>query len=438
MLYIKRILTKIIELLFFRNEVKKAQNNSSFLIHPQSVHELKMFEEKHLNKILASSATKTVFYNAYKSKSLNQFPLMDKQMIRECALQLRNSDYLSYKKFNFTTGGSTGEPFHFEIARICGLVNRYHSINFYKKIGYKKNDRVFSIDGVQIPVKLLKSNIYWKRETREELPHGSIHISAIQLNKVSAIHYYNFLEKERPEFIRSYPSAISELAYYMNENNLKLSFRFKGIVLSAESILDWQITLLKKVFDSPVYGQYGHSEMCVFAYTEPDSLKYTCSPYYGYVEILNEKGLHVKEGEVGNIVVTNYYNEAQYFIRYITGDLAEYGGCDRFGFPILNRILGREQDFVYDEEKNKINITALVFGSHYHSFENILKWQIKQREYGKVEFLIVKGKSYTNSDEQELRNSFLKIGLKSVFNYVDSIPLTLRGKHRLVINEITG
>ena len=50
---------------------------------------------------------------------------------------------------------------------------------------------------------------------------------------------------------------------------------------------------------------------------------------------------------------------------------------------------GRKQDFIYDIKKRRINITALIFGQHFHAFENIVRWQIIQLEFGKVEIKII-------------------------------------------------
>ena len=45
-----------------------------------------------------------------------------------------------------------------------------------------------------------------------------------------------------------------------------------------------------------------------------------------HVEVLDENGQHVKEGETGEVVVTSFSNYVMSFIRYRTGDLVEYGG----------------------------------------------------------------------------------------------------------------
>lgn len=83
--------------------------------------------------------------------------------------------------------------------------------------------------------------------------------------------------------------------------------------------LDGQIADIERVFRCPVYLQYGHSEVSVFAYTAAGSREYRCSPLYGLTEVLQEDGTPVREGETGEVVVTGFWNTAMPFIRYRTG-----------------------------------------------------------------------------------------------------------------------
>ncbi len=61
--------------------------------------------------------------------------------------------------------------------------------------------------------------------------------------------------------------------------------------------------------------QYGQAEAGMFAYTYDDTHKYKCSPVYGYMEVLDKNGKHVKEGETGEAVVTSFSNYVMPFIR---------------------------------------------------------------------------------------------------------------------------
>ena len=69
--------------------------------------------------------------------------------------------------------------------------------------------------------------------------------------------------------------------------------------------------------------------------------------------------------------------------------------------------------------------------------EHIRKWQIEQFEIGKLVINVIKGDNYSNADEKEIYNLFEKLGnVHSVFNYVDEIPLTPRGKSKMLIQHL--
>ena len=210
----------------------------------------------------------------------------------------------------------------------------------------------------------------------------------------------------------------------------------KAVELTSESAFDYQIEKIKTVLNTKVYLQYGHTESCICAYTYDESYIYRCEPLYGYVEILDQNGQHVQIGEIGEVVVTSLYNRAMPLIRYKTGDFAEFGGKDD-RYVYLNKVLGRTQDYIVNKNGDKVLLTALIFGQHFKAMEHIRKWQIEQFEIGKLVINVIKGDNYSNADEKEIYNLFEKLGnVHSVFNYVDEIPLTPRGKSKMLIQHL--
>ena len=210
----------------------------------------------------------------------------------------------------------------------------------------------------------------------------------------------------------------------------------KGIYLTSENYSEEMVEIISSVFKCPIYGQYGHTESSVFAYRLPDSEKYYCLPFYGYTEILNENNQPCKIGEVGEIVVTGFSNYALPFIRYKTGDLAEYGGVNKDGTVVLNKLLGRSVDFLYNSKKEKIYLVGFIFGAHLHAFDVIDQWQLEQDTYGVVKMKIVKGIEYRDVDENELNLFFLKANFKLDITYVNQIPKTIRGKQQFLIQKL--
>lgn len=365
------------------------------------------------------------FYGLSGKEKLEGYPLLTKEDMR------RHPELFctKYKKWiechKATTGGSTGQPFGFEISANHDPV---HQEFLWNIMGYQKGDRIICVNGASLPEKKISNNIFYYDLSPTQLPCGGYALSCLYLTEATAKYYFAFMEKIGPAFLRGYSSAIYRLAQYADVHKLSFGFTLKGIQLTSETAFEYQIRYIEKIFQTKVYMQYGHTEAAVFGYTYDESHRYRCSPLYGHVEILDENGNHVKEGETGEVVVTSYSNFAMPFIRYKTGDLAEYGGT-KGAVVTLNKVWGRTQDIIYTIEREPVFLTAIIFGLHYHAFANIVKWRLVQKEYGSVVFMIVKSRDYTKKDEEELRESFYKnAGIQTEFEYVEDLGLTKSGK----------
>jgi phenylacetate-CoA ligase len=116
--------------------------------------------------------------------------------------------------------------------------------------------------------------------------------------------------------------------------------------------------------------------------------------------------------------------------------LAVFDG-DEGGVVRLKKIIGRTQDYIYRRDGQRVALTALVFGQHYHAFRNMLRWQIVQGIPGRVEIRIVRGEGFSSDDEKEIRRKFKDICDVDVdFEFVDSIALTSRGKFKFLVQNI--
>lgn len=384
-------------------------------------------EEQYLQKKMLDYCKKA-FPEYYKAKgltgeeALESFPLLSKSDMREHPEWFRSKYSRWIVEQSISTSGSTEEPFGF---RISPNHDPVHQCMLWRLMGYQEGDRILKINGVQLPEENVKKNIFYQEVSSAQLPYGGSLLSALYLSDETAIYYYQYLEQLQPSFIRGYPYTLYRLAKYAQKYGWQFSFRLKGIQLTSEMIFDYQIEAIEKVFQTKVYMQYGHAEACVFAYTRDEDRKYYCSPLYGHVEVLDKNGKHVKSGEVGEAVVTSYSNYAMPFIRYRTGDMVEYGG-NTGGVVILNKVIGRAQNVIYDKHGEDISLVCFVTKGAYH---HILKWRVIQKEYGKVIIKIVKGTDYTKEDEEEFREIYQRQGgIEVEFQYVNDIEPSKNGK----------
>lgn len=331
------------------------------------------------------------------------------------------------------TGGTTGNPLSFPVSL---HLDSAHQNMAYKQFKYKAFDKIVCVDGTRVDEKYVKENIYWAKTSFLNRYYGSIAYSVLYLNEDTVKYYIDNLILENPQIIRGYPSAINYLAQYILENKIEININLKEIQLTAESIFKEQIENITKAFKCKVGLQYGHSEVSVFAYTFDDSYEYHCSPIYGHTEIIGEDNQHVSVGEVGEIVVTGFYNKALPFIRYRTGDMALYNGTSN-GVVKIGKIYGRKQDYLYDSNNNKVYVIGLIYGGHNTFLNNIKSWQIKQDKIGFINVEVVKGNKFIRNDENAIKALFLNnYNIIANINYVKKLQLTQRGKTQFIIQDI--
>lgn len=377
-----------------------------------------------------------VGFDVSKLDGFDRLPLLEKETVRTRLADL-TSDNLSTANYHVMhTGGSTGEPLEFPRSHLALCMDAAHYRYTYEMMGFRPGDAIAAFGGPKVSEELTKQNIYWIDERgSSQRPYGDVFYSSLYWKEETKQHYVDHLLLLRPAILRGYPSFINSIAEHVMEHGIDVGSQVKGVQLTAEVACDWQIDNIRKAFGAPVFLQYGHSEMAVFAYTVDDRLVYECSPFFGLTEVLDDGGAPVSPGEVGHVVVTGFHNPVLPFIRYKTGDMARLDSMED-GIVRLSEIAGRTQDFIYTRGGQKLRLSI---NSHQHGdvFRNIVKWQVVQKVPGYVTLRIVRGAGFGDEDVETIRAAFASLfDVDAGFEFLDSIPLTGRGKFKFLVQEI--
>ncbi len=360
---------------------------------------------------------------------IHTIPYLTKKDIRSHLYELKSTNYPAIAFQKTKTGGTTGTPllFYREKARWLGKHFAFNR-NYMEHAGYHPTDNVISLTGIKKPIKqhpLLKT-----------LEFSSLHMSEKDLNT-----YAKKINSYQPDFITAFPSALMILTKHLAKLNKRFP-QLKAVFCHGETLFDWQRRYFEENYNCRVYDQYGHREQCVFATTCDESNLYHIYPHYGIVEILDEKGnIITKEGKTGEIVATSLHNKIFPFIRYKTGDLAQVTektcGCGR-DYPLIKKIIGRKQDFLFTTNNDMIPLTGL-----YHfiveSTKHVKECQLYQDTEGELNIAVVKTEDFSKNDLDRLKENInKKIG--DLFNIavhiVDEIPRTAHGKYQYLIQKI--
>jgi phenylacetate-CoA ligase len=352
-------------------------------------------------------------------------PFTTKELIRDNLNEFTARNIPSRRRYYVTTGGSTGIPLGFYRTDINKWMEKAFMHIGWEWLGWKLGNISATLRGSFIG----SENRFWEyNPTNNELL-----LSSYYLSDRTYIRYISKIIEFQPVNLRAYPSTATILADLVIKNKNIGDLNFELILLGSESIFDWQKKRIRKAFpNSRVFAWYGHSEQTILAPWCEKSETYHVWPYYGLSEILDSNDLPVNIGCVGEIIGTSFWNQGTPFIRYRTGDLAEYKGyscsCCSRNFELLEDIVGRTHHTLISESGRTL---PLVTSWYVDIFSNVQQFQFYQDTPGKVVLKIVKKESYHYKDTIEIYNEVIRKldeGFELNIVFVDEIPKTRRGK----------
>jgi len=367
-------------------------------------------------------------------EDLKELPIITKDDIRKNLKDMIARNFPKNTIEYMNTGGSTGDPLGFYVEK---GVTEAREIAFIKtlwdRVEYHFRDKCVVLRGYGVPKDKLHRYSFLGRW---------LILSSFHLDDDSIQLYLKKIGDHSPRYIMAYPSSITIIAQYARSRGMSLELDLRALLLGSEEIYPFQRQLLEQVFKARVFSWYGQSEKVVLAGECEQSTCYHTFPEYGITEVVNEKGEDVDRGKAGLVVGTSFLNHAMPLIRYSTGDLAILSNrkceCGR-EYPLMDRVVGRKQDFIVTKSRKLIPLTALISSQHFSAFSNIKQMQIVQEKTGEIKLRIVKDTRYSVKDEEEIYRRIKSIVLEDLdihFEYCNKIARTRLGKHRFMIQKL--
>ena len=372
---------------------------------------------------------------------LERLPILTKETARQNIDALKARNFAAHDLEYVGTSATTGMTFGFYYENGTSRAKELAFVrSAWGRVGYRFTDKCATLRG----------DVIGSRGSTKigetKLLGRLLVLSSVSMTAENLPRYVQLIRKFKPRYIWGYPSSISILAQFMRDNNVEHFSTVRAVLCGSENLFEWQRKLLEEVFQCRVFSWYGQSELVAFASECEVSHLYHVFPEYGIFELVDKRDRPITEaGQVGEIVATGFNNAAVPFIRYRTGDLAQYADvtceCGRH-HALLSRIEGRANEFVIDRTGRAIPVTALPMTRSVipsSDFDLVRQFQFFQDKPGELILNIVPGKDYSKGDPAQMWATLkeqLGAEMDLEVRLVDHIPASEAGKHHWLIQKL--
>ena len=325
------------------------------------------------------------------------------------------------------SSGSTGRPISF---RTTGMMAAFQdALNLRRMIWHgrdfsAKAARIISMkdfEGALPPAGAREQS--WARvfETGESVLLNLRSTSQEQLD---------WLLRERPAYLLTYPAVVEGLARLCEESGTKLDF-LRGVATVSEGHDPELHDTCQRVWGVRLVDSYASTETGPIATQCPDQRYYHINAENVIVEVLDADDQPCGPGEMGKVIVTSLNNFATPFIRYDLGDIAIAGNppcsCGR-GLPVLEQVLGRTRNLLTYPDGRQIKPRLNEGLVHLPA---ILQFQGLQPAPEVIEIRLVVSRPLTPEEESDIRGTlidYLDYPFDIRLIYVDEIERAPSGK----------
>ena len=408
----------------------------------KSESELATIQSEKLRALLNYAVSHVSYYNdlnisenSSDSEILQSFPMLTKTILRDEIDTLISNEYdINSLDKNHSSGSSGVQSFTY-MTKDHKFYLRALQTHWWKWSGYRIGDPLlqFGISQKRTFIKKLKDFFY-----------RCTYIKAFGLSEQELKALAKRINGSTNLFIAGYPSVINELAKVSLSNTY--SSKVKGVICFGDKLFDHHIKNIISAFGDNVriVDTYGCAEGLLMACKYDLDYYYIMSPHV-YLEIVDDNGNAVKDGEMGHVLVTCLSNYAMPIIRYKLGDLAiklpkdAYPKNRLLQYPLLQKIIGRETDIVKTTKGITLNV---------HSFTGILEYysEIKQYkiiqndlEHIIIEYIVDYNYDFNPKILEDIKNKFAmltKNSLVIIFKEVNEIRPTASGKPQIIESNL--
>ncbi len=366
-------------------------------------------------------------------KDLQRLPLLTKSLIKKNTDALKSDKNPKLQRFN--TGGSTGEPLIFYIGqeRVShDVAAKWRATRWW---GVDIGDPEIVVWGS--PVELGAQDRI--REIRDKLLRTEL-IPAFEMSDSNLDSFVEKVRQGRPKMLFGYPSSLSLIARHAKKNGIPMNdLGIRVAFVTSERLYDEQKADIESVFGCPTANGYGGRDAGFIAHQCPSGNMHITAEDL-IIEIVDNTGKNVPNGEPGEVIVTHLATSEFPFIRYRTGDVAVLDvtacECGR-GLPLLKEIQGRTTDFIIAKNGTVMHGLALIY--ILRDIPTIKEFQVIQETVDQIRVKLVILEGFGDTDKYSIISGFKKRlgeGINVDLELVEKIPVEKSGKYRYVKSNV--
>jgi phenylacetate-CoA ligase len=365
-----------------------------------------------------------------------RLPVLTKADLRQNAARLRSTAYDPATLCRKKTSGSTGVSLEVWVDDPSMQWKRACTARSDEWSGWRFGERVGMIWGN--PEYLHRG---WRGRLRNAVLEREYYLDTLKMDTGALGRFAALLLRKQPPLLFGHAHSVYLFAEFVHQRGIR-GIRPRGIITSAMVLHSWQRAVIEEVFDCKVTNRYGCEEVGLIA-----------------CECEQHNGLHINAdnvvvetvrdaqpagfGQPGSVVLTDLTNRAMPLLRYQVGDVATLTDrrcpCGR-GLPLLERIEGREADYVVTSSGELISGISLT-ENFALQVPGVAQIQILQDAVDRFRFRVMRGPDFGPDSlvhmEQVVRSRFGS-AVTYTLEYVDAIPAEPSGKYRFCISRVAN
>jgi phenylacetate-CoA ligase len=245
------------------------------------------------------------------------------------------------------------------------------------------------------------------------------------------------LQGKRPIHLGGYASSLFAIAQLAEQEGIT-DVQFKGVVAWGDKLFAHYRSTIERVFSTRVFETYGCSEGLMIAAQKDNEFLYTMTPTV-YLELLDDRGNDVPDGELGHVVVTSLTARAMPLIRYRLGDMAirlprsAYPDTRELAYPLLQQVIGRDTDLVRIRGGSIMVVHA--FTRIFEDIPEIRQFHVVQRNLDSLEIEYIPGRGFHPAVLDAVAKKIqegIEEPLSVTFRQVDEILDSPSGKPQII------